>query len=172
MKIKDWVGTLPSLRAGVEVLCRALCCRYAGLATRVAEVHTDVHKLSPLAEQVGCEDDDVDDKKVEACLVVGLQGLVGGDGVVPPSVQNVAVPIDDGLGRDLDPSLVGGTDLVELGQLYEPLGLDHDTVLDTRKDGMMKSPFQYKHCIWQILHKNKHISFKLRITTKDLYLNS
>ena len=132
--IKDWVGTLPSLRAGVEVLCRALSCRYAGLATRVAEVHTDVHKLSPLAEQVGCEDDDVDDKDVEACLSVGLQGNVGGDGVGPRPVQNVAVPIVDGLGRDLDPSLVSVTDLL-LGQLDEPLGLDHDKVLDTIKDG-------------------------------------
>ena len=132
--IKDWVGTLPSLRAGVEVLCRALSCRYAGLTTRVAEVHTDVHKLSPLAEQVGCVVDDVDDKKVEACHGVGLQGVVGGDGVALPSVQNVAVPIDDRLGRDLDPSLVGVTDLL-LGQLDEPLGLDHDKVLDTINDG-------------------------------------
>ena len=57
---------------------------------------------------------------------MGLQGVVGGGGVALPSVQNVAVPIDDGLGRDLDPSLVGVTDLVELGQLDEPLELDHD----------------------------------------------
>ena len=87
-----------------------------------------------MAEQVGCVDDDVDDKKVEACLGVGLQGVVGGDGVALPSVQNVAVPIDDRLGRDLDPSLVGVTDLL-LGQLDEPLGLDHDKVLDTINDG-------------------------------------
>ena len=57
---------------------------------------------------------------------MGLQGVVGDDGVALPSVQNVAVPIDGGLGRDLDPSLVGVTDLVELGQLDEPLELDHD----------------------------------------------
>ena len=87
-----------------------------------------------MAEQVGCVVDDVDDKKVEACLGVGLQGVVVGDGVALPSVQNVAVPIDDGLGRDLDPSLVGVTDLL-LGQLDEPLGIDHDKVLDTIKDG-------------------------------------
>ena len=87
-----------------------------------------------MAEQVGCVVDDVDDKKVEACHGVGLQGVVGGDGVALPSVQNVAVPIDDRLGRDLDPSLVGVTDLL-LGQLDEPLGLDHDKVLDTTNDG-------------------------------------
>ena len=72
----------------------------------------------------------------------------------PSSVQNVAVPIVDGLGRDLDPSLVGVTDLIEVGQLDEPLGLDLDTELDTINDGNEVSPFQYKHCIWQILHKN------------------
>ena len=48
--------------------------------------------------------------------------------------MTVAVPIDDRLGRDLDPSLVGVTDLL-LGQLDEPLGLDHDKVLDTTNDG-------------------------------------
>ena len=50
------------------------------------------------------------------------------------SYDCVAVPIDDRLGRDLDPSLVGVTDLL-LGQLDEPLGLDHDKVLDTINDG-------------------------------------
>lgn len=55
------MGTLPSLRAGVEVLCRALSCRYEDLTVFVAEVHTDLSKLSPLAEQVGFDDDDVDD---------------------------------------------------------------------------------------------------------------
>ena len=70
------------------------------------------------------------------------------------SIIIVAVPIVEGLGRDLDPSLVGVTDLIEVGQLDEPLGLDLDTELDTINDGNEVSPFQYKHCIWQILHKN------------------
>lgn len=77
------MGTLPSLRAGVEVLCRALSCRYEDLTVFVAEVHTDLSKLSPLAEQVGCGDDDVDDRDVEACLSEGLQGDVDDVGVAP-----------------------------------------------------------------------------------------
>ena len=54
-------------------------CRYGDLSIPVAEVHTDLSKLSLVAEQVGCEDDD--GKDVEACHVVGLQGDVVGEGV-------------------------------------------------------------------------------------------
>ena len=54
-------------------------CQYGDLSIPVAEVHTDLSKLSLVAEQVGCEDDD--GKDVEACHVVGLQGDVDGEGV-------------------------------------------------------------------------------------------
>ena len=47
-------------------------CQYGDLSIPVAEVHTDLSKLSLVAEQVGCEE--VDGKDVEACHVVGLQG--------------------------------------------------------------------------------------------------
>ena len=103
---------------------------------------------------------------------MGLQGVVGGDGVALPSVQNVAVPIDDRLGRDLDPSLVGVTDLL-LGQLDEPLGLDHDKVLDTINDGNDEVlRFSISTVFGRFYIKTSYKYLKLRITTKDLYLNS
>ena len=89
----------------------------------VAEVHTDLSEPSLMAEQVGCEDDDLDNN-VEACLGVGLQGDV--DGVAPRVVQNVAISV---VAEGDFPEILDETDLepVELRQQTEPeVELDHD----------------------------------------------
>ena len=92
----------------------------------VAEVHTDLSEPSLMAEQVGCEDDDLDNN-VEACLGVGLQGDVDGvDVVAPRVVQNVAVSV---VAEGDFPEILDETDLepVELRQQTEPeVELDHD----------------------------------------------
>ena len=122
----------------------------------VAEVHTDLSEPSLMAEQVGCEDDDLD-KDVEACLGVGLQGDVDGvDGVAPRLVQNVAVSV---VAEGDFPEIVNVTDLgpVELRQQTEPeVELDHDL---RDLDGMRSVLFSISLYLSRF-YKNKHINTK------------
>ena len=115
----------------------------------VAEVHTDLSEPSLMAEQVGCEDDDLD-KDVEACLGVGLQGDVDGVVVAPRLVQNVAVSV---VAEGDFPEILDVTDLepVELRQQTEPeVELDHDL---RDLDGMRSVLFSISLYFEQILQR-------------------